>query len=116
MAIPFDITVKKENGVDIVSVSGALDAATLEEFTKVMGPIMNGVLPKVILDCHRLEYMNSRVIGQLSQYHRMAMVKGGRLFLMALSTRLQRSFERLRMKDTLFLCDSKEVAMAKFDD
>lgn len=116
MAIPFSIEAKKENGIDVIAIAGALDAATLEEFVGTLAPLMNGSLPKVVLDCRQLEYMNSRAIGHLSQYHRMAMVKGGRMVLWGLSDRLQRSFERLRMKDSLFLSETKEDALAKFED
>ena len=116
MAIPFEMTVEQEAGIHIVSVAGALDAATLDEFTNTMGPLINGPLPNVILYCKKLQYMNSRSIGQLSHYHRTAMVKGGKLVFWGLSTRLLRSFERLRLKDSLILCETKEDSLAHFAD
>ena len=116
MAIPFEIEVNENEGVHIVSLSGALDAATLDEFTETMIPIISGPRPSVILHCDKLHYTNSRSIGHMSQYHRTATAKQGKLVFSAMSDRLQRSFERLRVMDNLLLCDTKEEALAQFVD
>ena len=112
----FEIRVEAESGIQIVSVKGALDSATMDQFLQVMMPIMNSELPRVILYCRDLTYLNSRSLGHLTQWHRVAMVKHGRLVFWGMSKRLVRAFDRLRVKDSLTFCESREEAMGKFAD
>lgn len=114
MSQVFEIVVQEESGVHLITLKGALDTATIDQFIHTMMPIMTSPRPQVIFCCKALTYLNSRSLGYFTQYHRTAMVKQGRVIFWEMSDRLLKAFDRLRVKDSLFFCDTKEEGMEKF--
>lgn len=110
----FEIIVQEENSVHLVTLKGALDTATIDQLINTMLPIMTGPCPRVIFCCKELTYLNSRSLGYFTQYHRTAMVKQGRVIFWEMSERLLKAFDRLRVKDSLFFCETKEEGLQKF--
>ncbi len=114
MSQAFDIQINVEEGVHLVTLKGALDTATIDQLINTMLPIMTSPCPRVIFCCKDLTYLNSRSLGYFTQYHRTAMVKQGRVIFWEMSDRLLKAFDRLRVKDSLFFCETKEEGMEKF--
>lgn len=116
MSQAFDMRIEEANGIYIISLRGAIDTETLDQFTTAMMPIMARSCPQIIFMCRDLNYLNSRALGYLTQYHRTAMVRQGRVLFCQMSDRLLKAFDRLRLKDSLFFCNSKEEGLSKFAD
>ncbi|MBI3831219.1 MAG: STAS domain-containing protein [Planctomycetes bacterium] len=71
MPIEFKVgVIKSKAGVTGVKVSldGYVDASTLNEFEQVMGKLIEKDVKNVVVDCTKLEYINSAGVGLLLKY------------------------------------------------
>lgn len=71
MPIEFKVgVIKSKSGVTGVRVSldGYVDASTLNEFEQVMGKLIEKDVKNVVVDCTKLEYINSAGVGLLLKY------------------------------------------------
>lgn len=62
-----------KDGVLMVQVSGPLDSATYDYFKEFMEPILAQPHVRIVMDCRKLTYVNSRAWTLLMHYHRVAL-------------------------------------------
>ncbi|HMO51948.1 MAG TPA: STAS domain-containing protein [Kiritimatiellia bacterium] len=109
-----EIDVVQDGDVHIVTVDGPVDSATIEVFKEKLDAVCNQPGVRVILDCQRLTYLNSRAIGLLVSYHRRSISSRGKLALCALNPKLVRTLELLQIGKALLTYDTRENARAQF--
>ena len=107
-----EVFLSQEGEVAIVVLDGPVDSAFIETFKERLDTVCNRAGAKVVLDCERLTYLNSRSIGLLVKYHRSLMLTRGRLALHGLNAKLVRTLELLQLGKALFIYESREAAMA----
>lgn len=107
-----EISVSSENGIDIVVIDGPVDSATIEAFRERLDPVCLRSGAKVVLDCQRLTYLNSRAIGMLVKYHRSLLLGRGCLALCNLNPKMVRTLELLQLGKALFVHGTREEAVA----
>ena len=62
-----------KEGVLMVQVSGPLDSATYDQFKTFMEPIIAQPRVRIVLDCRKTTYVNSRAWTLLMHFHRVAL-------------------------------------------
>ncbi len=109
---PIDIYVSHEDGIEVVTVVGPVDSATLEAFRIKVEPVCSKQGARVLLDCKDLTYVNSRAIGLLMKFHRSLMLTRGRFALSSLSHKLLKTLDLLQIGKTLTIFPSRDEALA----
>jgi len=114
MAAPsLEIRTEQHDGTVIVVLEGPVDSATYEQFREAMHEHCGVPGAKVLLDCSRLTYMNSKGFGTLSQYHRQLLSTMGRLAVCELNRKLVKTMDLLGLGETLIICKTREEALAR---
>jgi anti-anti-sigma factor len=72
-----EIDVVQTNGVAVVTLDGALDASSVEQFQDTLGTLCERQGGRVLLDCSNLSYVNSTSFGLFFKYHRSCAQHGG---------------------------------------
>lgn len=67
------LTMEQEDrdGVRLIHVSGPLDSITHDQFRDYLDPLVAEPHARIVLDCEKLSYVNSRGLTLLARYHRM---------------------------------------------
>lgn len=106
-----DIYVTEERGVSVIAVDGPVDSATIETFKSRLDTVCLKPGLRVLIDCSKLSYLNSRAIGLLVKYHRSLLLTRGRFALCGLNSRLVRTLDLLQLGKMLVSYPSREDAM-----
>ena len=106
-----DIQLSEEGAVTILSLSGPVDSATINEFKKAMDPVCRKKKLHLLIDCTKLTYLNSRSLGLLSSYRRKIYANGGRLALCGVDKRMVRTFDLLGLGKLLKVHETREEAI-----
>ncbi len=107
-----EISVASDGRIDFVVVDGPVDSATIDHFKERLDPVCNNPSAKVVLDCQRMTYLNSRAIGMLVKYHRTLLAGRGCLVIFGLNPKMVRTLELLQLGKALFIHDTREQAVA----
>ncbi|MBW7908002.1 MAG: STAS domain-containing protein [Kiritimatiellae bacterium] len=105
------VAVEEEGSVSVAVLCGPVDSATIEQLRETLDPICLPPGRRVLLDCRRLTYLNSRAIGLIMKYHRGLMLTRGRLVLSGLNERLVRTLDLLQLGKSLVVFPTREEAM-----
>ncbi|MCB1070597.1 MAG: STAS domain-containing protein [Verrucomicrobia bacterium] len=106
-----EVYVAEEQGVSVIVVDGPVDSATIETFKSRLDAVCLKPGLRVLIDCSKLSYLNSRAIGLLVKYHRSLLLTRGRLALCGLNSRLVRTLDLLQLGKMLVSYPSKDDAM-----
>ena len=113
MAAPnLEIYVEKEGAVTVVTLDGPVDSATFDQFKETLDPICKAPGSRVVLDCHKLTYINSKGIGLLASHHRNSLMHLGSMHLCGLNTKIVKTMDLLGLGKRLKLFDTREEALA----
>ena len=88
---------EERDGVHVVHVSGPLDSMTYDVFRAQLDPLVNRVRARIVLDCERLSYVNSKGLTLLARYQRIAVQTFTFFGVAALPARIVKSIEMLGM-------------------
>ena len=106
-----DVIFKEEDGIAIVSLVGPVDSATFDEFKTSMQPLLRDPSPHVVIDCSRLNYINSKGIGLLANLHRQAMISMGYAAFHSISPRIRKTFDLLGLGKRLHIFETAAEAL-----
>ena len=84
-----------------VEVHGNLDATTLGQFTRGMDAVVAKGKPNIVLDCHKVSYVNSTGMGTLLKYADKLRSLGGELILIEVPERVLMVMEMLGFQKSL---------------
>lgn len=84
-------------GVRVVHVAGPLDSMTHDQFRNLLDSLVNQPRVRVVLDCEKLTYVNSRGLTLLAHYQRMAAASLSFFGVAALNPRVAKAIELLGM-------------------
>ena len=110
--LELEIKIRTEGGLPILVISGPVDSATFDRFQDTLGPYCLTPGAKVVLDCTKLTYLNSRSIGLLMRHHRGLQISHGRLAIAHLNQKLVRTLDLLQLGKSLAVYPSVEEALA----
>ncbi|MBP1589209.1 MAG: STAS domain-containing protein [Kiritimatiellae bacterium] len=66
-------TLEQVDGIQVVHVAGPLDSMTHESFKNFLEPLVSQPRTRVVLDCAKLTYVNSKGLALLGRFQRMSM-------------------------------------------
>ena len=110
--LELEIKIRSDGHVSILTLSGPVDSATFDRFQDTLGPFCLIPGAKVLLDCSKLTYLNSRSIGLLMRHHRGLQISHGRLALAHVNQKLVRTLDLLQIGKSLAIYPSVEEALA----
>ncbi|MCD5391160.1 STAS domain-containing protein [candidate division NPL-UPA2 bacterium] len=103
-----------EKIVQVVDVSGFLDAHTSPQLEKTLSSLVEGGNYSLILDLKGLDYINSASLGLLMGIAKRVRAKGGDLKLVNLSEKINKILTILGFSKVLKVFDQTKEALASF--
>jgi len=107
-----DIDVRPEGTVQVVRLSGAIDASNVAEFQDTMNRLCSVREPNVLLDCSDLTYVNSTSFGLIFRYHQSCLANNGRLAICALRDKIFNIIKILGLEKFLDIYPDRTSALA----
>ena len=99
------------DGVRLIRVEGPLDSMTYDQLKDYLDSIMSTPHVRVVLDCSKLSYVNSRGITLLARYQKMASFVLSFLGVAGLKPRIMRAIDLLGMTKLIHLYPTVDDAM-----
>jgi anti-sigma B factor antagonist len=90
-----------------------LDASNAEDFRRAIAPLLDSHA-KVVLDLHRLRFVDSSGLGAFISCLRKLNARGGDLKLCGMSKRVRAVFEIVRMHRIFDICETSDEAVRSF--
>jgi len=109
-----EITTKKSGGVAVLQISGSLDASNLAAFKKTTQSVVSEKFFKLILDCSKLEFVDSMGLGVMISLLRRVRGEKGDLKVTGLSKDVRQVFEITRLHRLFEIFPDVEAARKSF--
>lgn len=103
--------IENRNGIQLIHVSGPLDSMTHDQFKDLLDPLINQPRVRIVLDCERLSYVNSKGLALLGRYQRITIQNLSFLGIAALNRRITKTIELLGMSKLVKLYATVEEAL-----
>jgi len=110
----FQIHHENRGDIDILSIEGDLDAYAFPRLEASLNTLGTGGRNRIILECSRLEFINSAALGALIGHARRARESGGDLKLAGLTPRITGIVELLGFDRILQTFRTSEEAIQGF--
>ncbi len=101
----------RDDGVVILEVAGEVDAFNLPRFCEQVQDIFREGTRKIVLDLRKLEFADSKMIGQLLDIQKRFRKAGGNVVLLRPGRFVMRTLEALGLDAVFTLCRSQEEAL-----
>ncbi|MFH0953819.1 MAG: STAS domain-containing protein [Verrucomicrobiota bacterium] len=98
--------------VNVVAVSGYVDASNVEEFRLAVEPLCSAQDARVLLDLSGLCYLNSIGFGLLFSWHRACRNQGGQFALCGLKEKTRHITKELGLESLLTIYPTRDEALA----
>ena len=105
-------TLETIDGIQLVHVSGPLDSVTHESFKNFLEPLVNQNRTRVVLDCAKLTYVNSKGLALLGRFQRLSMQNLSFLGIAGLNRHITKTIELLGLSKLVKLYPTLDEAMA----
>ena len=105
------LQIEIRDGIQLVHVSGALDSMEHSQFKDMLDPMVNQPHVRIVLDCEKLTYVNSKGLALLGRYQRISSRNLSFLGIAGLNKRLVKTIEVLGMGKLVKLYATVEEAM-----
>ena len=103
--------IENRDGVQVIHVSGPLDSMTHDGFKDLLDPLVSQPRIRIVLDCERLSYVNSKGLALLGRYQRVTIQNLSFLGIAALNRRITKTIELLGMGKLVRLYPTVEEAL-----
>ena len=80
--------IEEREGIRVIHVTGPLDSETHDSLKELLDPLVKQAHVRIVLDCERLSYVNSKGLMLLARYHRTAVQNLSFFGIAALNSRL----------------------------
>lgn len=108
------ITHTEQGAVDVLALDGALDSYSFPRFDAALGKLREGNRSRIVLDCARLDYINSAALGAVIGFARRAREDGGDLKLAGLSAKVLGIIDLLGFDKILHILPDVPNAVTQF--
>lgn len=106
----------QENGTDIISVIGEIDASSSIELDLAIAKSVGEGFKKILVDCSALEYISSAGLGVFMSYIEEMRDKKIPLVLFGLKEKVANTFHILGLADLLYIRNTKQEAIQLADE
>lgn len=105
-------TLELVDGITLVHVAGPLDSMTHETFKDFLEPLVTLPRARVVLDCAKLTYINSKGLALLGRFQRLSMQNLAFLGIAGMNARITKTIELLGLSRIVRLFPTLDEAMA----
>ncbi len=105
-------TLELVDGITVVHVSGPIDSMTHDTFKDFLEPLVTLPRARVVLDCTKLTYINSKGLALLGRFQRLSMQNLAFLAVAGMNARITKTIELLGLGRIVRLFPSVDDAMA----
>ncbi len=103
--------IENRDGIQLVHVSGPLDSMTHDQFKDLLDPMVNQPNVRIVLDCEKLSYVNSKGLALLGRYQRISIQNLSFMGIASLNRRITKTIELLGMSKLVKLYPTVEEAV-----
>ena len=103
--------IENRDGIQLVHVTGALDSAANGQFKKMLDPLVNQAQIRIVLDCEKLTYVNSKGLSLLGRYQRISSQNLSFLGIAGMNPRLVKTIDLLGLGKLVKLYPTVEEAL-----
>ncbi len=103
-----DIRVSRKGDLTIVAPRGEIDAASLEAFRRTVEPLCSQPVPRLIIDCRNVRFINSTAFGLLFHFHSQCVGRGGFFALQNVSKKIASIINILGLQNVLLVNPDKD--------
>ena len=110
-----EITLRKENAVNVISAQGRMDAVSAPDFDNFLEKLLSTGETNFIIDCKHLEYISSAGLQSILKAAKKLETTGGRILLCNLRGAVKDVFEISGFDSIFEIYDSSEAALEHFN-
>ncbi|MFB3925635.1 MAG: STAS domain-containing protein [Syntrophales bacterium] len=110
-----EITLRKENTVNVISAQGRMDAVSAPDFDNFLEKLLSTGETNFIIDCKNLEYISSAGLQSILKAAKKLETTGGRILLCNLQGAVKDVFEISGFDSIFEIYDSPEAALEHFN-
>lgn len=111
-----NLATQQQGNVQIISVAGALDASTSEDFKVYVNGLIERDHDHLVVDLSAIPFMDSSGLGALVSLFKRVRARGGDLKLAAANDTVHKVFTLTRLDRVFDLCEDVETALEEFED
>jgi anti-anti-sigma factor len=106
-----EIEIIEQDGVNVAVIVGSADSASCDEFKASLARLTKMQVPKIVLDCKDLTYMNSSAFGILLKFYRDANVHMRKVVICNQNKRIEKGMALLGLQHHIRVFPSREEAI-----
>ncbi len=115
MATNFSIEQSEQNGIQVLSLSGYLDAHTAPQFEAAIQEHLEAGRVRIAVDCGKLTYISSAGLGVFMSFIEEIREKGGDIKLASIAPKVYQVFEVLGFPELFQIESGLPAAIARFN-
>jgi anti-anti-sigma factor len=108
------IKMHQVSGVEVVEMTGAIDALAFADLSATLGRMIAEVTPCIVLECSRVTYIGSAQLKELLDFAHMAQARGGDLKCVGIAPTIQHVANLIAMGDLMEFFDDLPQAVRSF--
>ena len=108
------IKMHQVSGVEVVEMTGAIDALAFADLSATLGRMIMEVTPCIVLECSRVTYIGSAQLKELLDFAHMAQARGGDVKCVGIAPTIQHVANLIAMGDLLEFFDDLQQALLSF--
>jgi anti-anti-sigma factor len=108
------IKMREVCGVEVVEMSGAVDARIFSDLSAALMRMIHEVTPCIVLDCTQVSYIGSAQLKELLDFASLARARGGDIKCVGVATTIQQVANLIAMGDLLEFYDKVADALPAF--
>ncbi len=105
---------RRVNDVEVIEMSGAVDAIAFTAFSATLNRMMEEVTPCIVLECSRVSYIGSAQLKELIDFAHLAQSRGGDVKCVGLPQTIQQVANLIAMGDLIECYDDLQEALRSF--
>jgi anti-anti-sigma factor len=105
---------RRIDDVEVVEMSGAVDALAFTGFSATLTRMMEEVTPCIVLECSRVSYIGSAQLKDLIDFAHLAQARGGDVKCVGLPPTIQQVANLIAMGDLIECYDDLQQAVRSF--
>jgi len=108
------IKMHQVSGVEVVEMTGAIDALAFADLSATLGRMIAEVTPCIVLECSRVTYIGSAQLKELLDFAHMAQARGGDVKCVGIAPTIQHVANLIAMGDLMEFFDDLPQALLSF--
>lgn len=105
------LEILEQDGINILSISGAVDSETIQEFKSSLSLLTKMAVSRIVLDLKGLTYINSSAFGSMVKFYNSSLAQRHHVVICNQTRRIEKSLALLGLQQEIPAFDSREKAI-----